>query len=116
MELEFQQLLDNSSKSHPLAKQFSAAACIRWAFGPGNTTKAEGTGRGIGLDMLKNFVYATRGILEIYSEDGYALFRPRKQEYGQLSSSFEGTVVNITLRCDERYYQLADERPAGPLF
>jgi len=103
-------------KDHPLVKQFSAAACIRWAFEPGNSTKAEGTGRGIGLDMLKDFVYANRGILEIYSENGYALFRPRKQEYGHLSSSFEGTVVNITLRCDERYYRLVNEGPSGPWF
>lgn len=103
-------------KYHPSVKKFSASGCIRWAFEPGNSTKSEGTGRGIGLDMLKEFVYANRGILEIYSENGYALFRPRKQEYGLLSSSFEGTVVNITLACDERHYRLVDEGFSGPWF
>jgi len=103
-------------KYHPSVNKFSASGCIRWAFEPGNSTKSEGTGRGIGLDMLKEFVYTNRGILEIYSEDGYALFRPRKQEYGLLSSSFEGTVVNITLACDERHYRLVDEGLSGPWF
>jgi len=103
-------------KDYPFAGQLTAASCLRWAFQPGTSTRYEGTGRGIGLDMLKDFVYANRGILEIYSEDGYTLFRPRKQEYGKLSSSFEGTVVNITLRCDERYYRLVDEGLSGPWF
>ena len=103
-------------RDDPGAKQFPAAACLEWAFKPGTSTKAEGTGRGIGLDMLKEFVYANLGILEIYSEDAYALFRPRTQKYGKLSSSFEGTAVNITLRCDEKLYSLAEEGPAGPWF
>ena len=103
-------------KDYPSSKQFSATGCLEWAFTPGNTTKVEGTGRGIGLDMLKEFVYVNRGILEIYSEDGYALIRPRKHKFGNMSSFFEGTVVNITLRCDERSYRLAEEGPSGPLF
>jgi len=103
-------------RDDPRAKQFSAPACLEWAFKRGTSTKAESTGRGIGLDLLKEFVDANAGILEIYSEDGYALFRPRTQEYGKLSSSFEGTAVNITLRCDERRYSLVKEGPAGPWF
>lgn len=103
-------------KDYPLVKQLTAAHCLKWAFTPGNTTKVEGTGRGIGLDILREFVYVNRGILEIYSEDGYALIRPRKHEFGNMSSFFEGTAVNITLRCDERFYRLADEGPSGPLF
>lgn len=102
-------------KDDSSAKRFAATSCLRWAFEPGNST-IEGTGRGIGLDMLKEFVYANGGILEIYSENGYALFRPRTQKYGKLSSSFEGTAVNITLRCDERLYSLVEEGPAGPWF
>lgn len=104
-------------EDYPSVGKLSAAACLRWAFQPGTSTRQhEGTGRGIGLDMIKDFVYANRGILEIYSEDGYALFRPRKQEYRHLSSSFEGTVVNITLRCDERYYRFVNEGLSGPWF
>ncbi len=103
-------------RDYPRAKQFSAAACLEWAFKPGTSTKAESTGRGIGLDILKEFVYANPGILEIYSEDAYALLGPRTQKYGKLSSSFEGTAVNITLRCDEKFYKLAEEGPTGPWF
>ena len=104
-------------KDYPFAGKLAAAACLRWAFQPGTSTIREGAGRGIGLDILKEFAYVTGGKLEIYSEDGYALIRRRTQEeYAKRSSFFEGTVVNITLRCDEKYYRLVDEGPSGPWF
>jgi len=103
-------------KDYSFAGQLSAATCLKWAFQPGTSTKYEGTGRGIGLDMLKEFVYVNHGKLEIYSQDGYALITSQKEYYGKRSGFFEGTVVNITLRCDEKYYRLIDEGPYGPWF
>lgn len=103
-------------KDSPLVKQLTAAHCLRWAFKRGTSTKVEGTGRGIGLDILKEFVYVNHGRLEIYSEDGYALITHQKEQYDNRSSFFKGTVVNITLQCDEKYYQLVDEGPSGPWF
>jgi len=103
-------------KDYPLSGQFASAACLRWAFLPGNSTISEGTGRGIGLDMLKEFVYVNHGKLEIYSEDAYALITNRKELYRKRPSFFEGTVVNITLLCDEKFYHLIDEGPSGPWF
>lgn len=104
-------------KDYPSVEKLAAAACLRWAFQPGTTTKRhEGTGRGIGLDMLKEFVYVNHGKLEIYSENGYALITNQKEQYSNQVSFFEGTVVNITLRCDERYYRFVNEGPSGPWF
>lgn len=102
-------------KDHSSAKRFPATSCLRWAFEAGNST-IEGTGRGIGLDILKEFVHVNHGRLDIYSEDGYVLVTHQKEQYNRRSSFFQGTAVNITLRCDEKYYQLVGESPSGPWF
>ena len=104
-------------KNDPRAKRFSAVACLKWAFQPGTSTKADdGTGRGIGLDILKEFVHVNRGRLAIYSEDGYALIGHQKEQYGKRPTFFKGTAVNITLRCDETFYRLAEQVPAKARF
>jgi signal transduction histidine kinase len=104
-------------KDYPSVGKLAAAACLRWAFQPGTSTRRhEGTGRGIGLDMLKEFVYVNHGKLEIYSENGYALITNQKEQYSNQASFFKGTVVNITLHCDERYYRFVNEGPSGPWF
>jgi signal transduction histidine kinase len=87
----------------------AAASAIRWAFQRGTTTKPNGTGRGLGLDLLKEFVQLNQGRLEVFSHDGYALIGEGQERYETRQSYFEGTLVNITLRCDERHYRLADE-------
>jgi len=102
-------------KDHPLAKQLSAAACIRWAFQE-RTSTIKGVGRGNGLSLLKEFVNINHGTLEVYSQDGYALIKDGKEKFSNLRRFFDGTLVNITFRCDKRFYQLADENLAGPLF
>lgn len=102
-------------RDDPRAKQFSATNCLRWAFEPGNST-IEGTGRGIGLDILKEFVHVNHGSLDIYSEDGYVRITHEKEQYIKRSGFFQGTVVNITIRCDEKLYSLVEEGPAGPWF
>ena len=59
----------NDQRAHSL----SAANCLKWAFQPGTTTKPNGTSRGMGLDLLKEFVKINKGKLEIFSHEGYAL-------------------------------------------
>lgn len=90
--------------------------CLRWAFQEGASTKTQGTTRGLGLKLLKDFVNLNHGRLEIYSQDGYALIRDRKERFHNIKNSLQGTIVNITLRCDESYYRFADETSVGPLF
>jgi len=89
---------------------------LRWAFQRGTTTKPNGMGRGLGLDMLKEFVRINQGQLEIFSHDAYGKIDQNEESYLQRSTFFEGTIVNITLRCDESYYRLASERTEQPLF
>lgn len=93
----------------PRAQDLPADACLRWAFKRGNSTCPEGVARGLGLDLLKEFIQINQGKLEIYSNEGYAIIDKDGEKFTNLDISFEGTVVHITLRCDENLYHFNDE-------
>lgn len=93
----------------PRAAQLSSAACLQWAFQRGTTTRPNGTPRGVGLDLLKEFIGVNHGKLEVYSNEGYGLVDQTGERFENRSVLFEGTAFHITLRCDENYYQFADE-------
>ncbi len=50
-------------RGDPRVQQLTAANCLRWAFCRGTTTNPNGIGRGIGLDLLKEFVQINKGRL-----------------------------------------------------
>ena len=89
--------------------QLPAASCIEWAFQRGTSTKPGG--RGIGLDLLREFVQKNGGRLEMFSHEGYVCVAGGRVSYAERPTFFEGTLVNISLRCDESYYCLASELP-----
>src|SRR5690606_6643184 len=91
-----------------LVAKLTGASCLRWAFQAGNTTKVGEPG-GSGLDLLKEFVRLNQGKLEIYSNDGYAIVDKDGERFENRDLAFEGTVVHITLRCDEKLYRFRDE-------
>lgn len=95
--------------------EIPASNCMQWAFKEGNTTKPD-ISRGMGLDLLKQFVKINHGKLEVYSYDGYALIDDKNEYYSTRETCFEGTLVNIMLVCDELFYKFASELPPEPLF
>lgn len=95
--------------SDPRAQDLPADACLRWAFTRGKSTSTEGIARGIGLDLLKEFIRINQGKLEVYSNEGYAIIDKVGERYENREISFEGTLVHITLRCDEKLYRFRDE-------
>lgn len=95
--------------SDPRAQDLPADACLRWAFKRGNSTCPEGVARGLGLDLLREFIQINQGKLEIYSNEGYAIIDKDGERYENRDISFKGTVVHITLRCDENLYHFKDE-------
>jgi len=99
-----------------LPLKLPSASCLQWAFQEGASTKTQGTRRGLGLNLLKDFVNLNHGTLEIYSQDGYALVKDNKERFHNRNSLLQGTIVNITIRCDESYYCFTDETSVGPLF
>ena len=93
-----------------------AQTAMEWAFKPGTTTKSNGMGRGVGLDLIKQFVVLNKGKLEVFSHEGHAVIESGGSGYFNRSCFFGGTLVNISLNCDESYYCLSSEMPTGPLF
>jgi|CXWL01.1.fsa_nt_gi hypothetical protein len=73
---------------------------MKWAFRPGTTTKPNDMGRGVGLDLIKQFVALNEGKLEVFSHEGHAVIEKGREEYQGRSCFFEGTLVNISLKCD----------------
>ncbi|WP_414624573.1 hypothetical protein [Calothrix sp. CCY 0018] len=93
-----------------------ADKALEWAFQPGTTTRRGNVTGGIGLESLKRFVQINKGKLEIFSHDGYVIIDKQQETYSNLSAFFGGTLVNITLSCDESYYSLTFEPDDEPLF
>lgn len=90
---------------------------LQWAFEQGNTTKPSTENRrGLGFELLKQFVKANHGRLEVFSHNGYALIDSNCETFKCRSGFFNGTVINIVFKCDDRYYRLADEDDIGSLF
>lgn len=106
----------NYLSSDSRAGQLTAAGCLRWAFQRGNSTDRAGVARGLGLDLLKEFVRLNHGKLEVYSNEGYVVIDQNGERFENRSASFEGTVFYVTLRCDEALYRFADEADDGPPF
>jgi hypothetical protein len=101
----------------------SGAEALQWAFRRGNSTSVRGIARGMGLDLLKEFVKINRGQLSIFSHDAFAVvdarsYQDKDQElvYGKSPIPFAGTLANIVFRCTRHYYSFASETSSRPLF
>jgi signal transduction histidine kinase len=94
-------------------EQLPAARCMEWAFQPGTSTRMGG--RGIGLDLLHDFVRKNGGRLEMFSHEGYVAIADGQISFAEQKGYFEGTLVNISLKCDDSFYCLASEIDKEPL-
>jgi hypothetical protein len=103
--------------------RMSGAEALEWAFHRGNTTSQRGFARGMGLDLLKEFVKVNRGQVSIFSHDAFAIVdarlpqqKDRELVYGKSLIPFAGTLANIVFRCTRHYYSFASEPTSRPLF
>lgn len=104
--------IPNSVRSLPENSDKTATEALKWAFELGNSTKKNnGIGRGAGLHILHEFVVKNHGKLMIFSNDGYVVIGDNGVRYKNICTSFSGTLINISLKCDESYYCLASEVP-----
>lgn len=94
------------------------ASAMKWALEMGNSTKTDSLDmnipRGLGLDLLRDFVRINGGTLSVYSNSCCAKV-DKKGNYGvsELKNPFAGTIVNIAIICDDRHYKFISE-PNGP--
>ncbi len=90
--------------------EIPASDALAWAFEPNKTTKDDGTfARGTGLKILKTFIQENHGKLEIYSDKGYVCIAEGEARFENCIHEFRGTLVQITLMCDEAIYTLPNE-------
>ncbi|CAG1020966.1 hypothetical protein MTYM_00659 [Methylococcales bacterium] len=94
----------------------SGEDAMRWAFTCGHSTAQRLGPRGMGLALLKDFIRANKGQLEIYSRDGYARVDSNGEVYENLPVFFEGTLVQVRLVCDDKLYLLSNEQELLPYF
>jgi hypothetical protein len=92
------------------------SACLKWAFMRGTTTSPGTVGRGLGLDVLKEFISLNNGRLETFSGCGWSCIQSSGEQYTDLELGFDGTLVNISLRCDESYYCFKHETDEALVF
>jgi hypothetical protein len=97
-------------------QNIQASSAMKWAFQRGTTTRPGSSGGGVGLDLLKELVTLNKGALQVFSHEGYAVLLSQSERYAARLQYFEGTLVTITLRCDEKYYRLMNEGTDQPLF
>lgn len=102
--------------AEPEAARIPAYNAMKWAFQRGTSTKSGDLGRGLGLDLLREFIKANDGRLEVYSNEGYVEIKQGLDVFQNWPGDFRGTLLNIEIQCDERAYVLSDERPHGKLF
>lgn len=92
----------------------SGGEAMRWAFTAGHTTQMQQSfPRGLGLELLKNFVRKANGVMRVFSHDGRVKIDPQGETYENSESFFEGTLVQIRLVCDDRHFALSTESTAN---
>jgi hypothetical protein len=92
----------------PTNSYFSSEDALMWALESGHSTVME-ISRGLGLNLLKEFINFSQGTLRIFSNDSYVKITDNKVIYKKQTINFSGTFINITLKCNEAYYCFASE-------
>lgn len=86
---------------------------FEWALETGNSTRtdsAKDLPRGLGFGILKEFAHINQGKLTICSDHFMASVN-KDGEYSieHMPSCLSGTLVSISINCDDRYYRFTNE-------
>jgi hypothetical protein len=103
-------------RNHRGDSSISATEAMKWAIMRGNTTRLDSVSGGEGLDTIQRFVTQNKGTIQIISHNGYILLDQHGVNCKECFSSFEGTLINIKLNCDESRYYKKPNRPNKPWF
>lgn len=89
-------------------------SAMKWALTKGNSTQTDSQSteipRGLGFELLLDFVQANDGELRIYSNDIRVVSTSAKGVTVEKSAEIlNGTLVSIKINCDDRYYRFSSE-------
>jgi hypothetical protein len=115
--LDFGAGIIENVKRH-LGSIISDIDAMKWALITGNTTKSdsldEDMARGLGFGLLSEFVSVNQGKLKIFSNTCWAeSCGVEEYEVKTMKTPFNGTMVSITINCDDRHYGFLSELDAS---
>ncbi len=86
-------------------RELSGAQAIAWAVQDTHTTKRHVTG-GLGLALLKEFIFHNGGRLQIISDDGFYQYDKNGDDSRNFAGAFPGTIVNLKFKTNDKssYY------------
>ncbi|ADJ27039.1 ATP-binding protein [Nitrosococcus watsonii] len=97
--------------------KMNSCMAIGWALTEGNTTKTGDQPGGLGLKLLKDFIWMNKGKLQIVSRYGYYEFSATGENCLKLDHDFPGTCVNIEINTqDTSSYYLKSELSSDDIF
>lgn len=108
------QSIDNFYKKNPELENINKS-CLETAFQRGFSTKPK-EARGLGLDLLNEFIQINNGQMDIYSNNEHAVINSESSRFNIKNFHFDGTAINIKLKCDERYYHIVGEDSGESFF
>lgn len=96
-----------------LSAPLESTMAMQWALTAGNSTETdsrEKIPRGLGFDLLREFVSKNKGEIRIYSNECAAKLDDNgKYNVQRLKTPIAGTIVSITINCDGRSYAFASQ-------
>jgi len=88
----------------------SGEEALNWAFTRGTTTVVnQRYPRGLGLDLIKDFVRLNDGSVEIFSHHGHGIVTKMEDRFRSLLPWISATVVQMRIRCDNMHYMFTSE-------
>lgn len=88
-------------------KNLTPEECVKWALQVGNSTQTDSINsdmaRGLGLDVLKEFITINKGSLDIYTNTCHIFLNNDSTDYNTelIDTNFPGTMVLITINCSK---------------
>lgn len=94
----------------------TSTQAINWAVEEMKTTKEDISG-GLGLTILREFISANQGKMQIVSNDGFYQFNGNNETLKTFQGEFPGTIVNLQFRTDDTSnYTLKSEVDINDIF
>ena len=113
--LDFGQGIVTNVKNYLENEKMSDIDALKWAIKRGNSTQTDSVEknmpRGLGLDLLMEFVRVNQGALTIASNKVTTHISHDESVVTEtLKYPIYGTMVSITINCDDRHYQFVSEQ------
>lgn len=108
-------IITNVLENQPSISESIAA--MQWALTKGNSTKTDSIDeqmpRGLGFDLLHEFVRINQGELRIYSNDvSVKIAHDAGVRIENASTYMRGTLVSVSINCDGKSYRFSFEKPS----